>query len=349
MKISDFDFYLPDNLIAQTAVEPRDSSRLLVVDKKTYETKHDRFYNIINYLNKDDVLVINRTKVIPARLFGHKKNGVVIECLLLKRISLNVWEVLLRPAKRLKIGDELIFLEGKLSLVLKEILDNGNRIVEFKYDGTFEEILDELGELPLPPYIHEKLENKDRYQTVYAKEGESIAAPTAGLHFTEELLEKIKAKGIEILEVYLTVGLGTFRPVKVDDIKDHIMHSEDFYIPEETSNRINLAKEQGRRIVAVGTTTVRTLESSVDSYGKLEAKKSSTSIFIYGDYNFKIVDALITNFHLPKSTLLMLVSAFISNREKMLEIYKEAVDNNYRFFSLGDAMFIGDINENNNR
>ncbi|WP_067140028.1 tRNA preQ1(34) S-adenosylmethionine ribosyltransferase-isomerase QueA [Oceanivirga salmonicida] len=342
MNIKEFDFELPEKLIAQNAVEPRDHSKLLAVNKNSGKIEHKRFYNILDYLKKDDVLVINRTKVIPARLIGHKKNGVVIECLLLKRLSLNTWEVLLKPAKRLKIGDELIFLENKLSLKLLEIKDDGNRIVEFIYKGAFEAILDELGELPLPPYIHEKLKDKNRYQTVYAKNGESVAAPTAGLHFTNELLDRIRDKGITIAEVYLTVGLGTFRPVKVENVEEHIMHSEEYYIPNETADIINKAKSEGRRIVAVGTTSVRTLESSLDKDNKLIAKKDSTDIFIYGEYDFKIVDAVITNFHLPKSTLVMLISSFMGSKERLMNAYKVAIENEYRFFSLGDSMYIGE-------
>lgn len=342
MNINEFDFELPERLIAQKAIEPRDHSKLLAVNKINSNILHKKFYNIIDYLNESDVLVINRTKVIPARLFGRKKNGVVIECLLLKRLSINTWEVLLKPAKRLKISDELIFLEGKLKLKLLDIKEDGNRIVEFIYDGIFEEILDELGELPLPPYIHEKLEDKNRYQTVYAKSGESVAAPTAGLHFTNELLEKIKEKGITIVDVYLTVGLGTFRPVKTENIEEHIMHKEEYFIPTETADIINKAKKEKRRIVAVGTTTVRTLESSIDENGNVVAKKDDTNIFIYGNYKFRVVDALITNFHLPKSTLVMLVSAFLGSTKKALDSYKVAIDNEYRFFSLGDSMYIGD-------
>lgn len=342
MNIKEFDFELPDNLIAQNAVEPRDHSKLLAVNKTNGKIEHKHFYDIIDYLKKDDILVINRTKVIPARLIGHKKNGVIIECLLLKRIDLNKWEVLLKPAKRLKIGDELIFLENKLKLKLLEIKEDGNRIVEFIYKGAFEAILDELGELPLPPYIHEKLKDKERYQTVYAKEGESVAAPTAGLHFTKQLLKKIEEKGITIAEVFLTVGLGTFRPIKVENIEEHIMHSEEYYIPKETADIINKAKKQGRRIVAVGTTSIRTLESSLDKNNNLIPKKDSTNIFIYGDYDFKIVDAVITNFHLPKSTLVMLISSFMKSKEKLFNAYKIAIENEYRFFSLGDSMYIGD-------
>jgi len=340
MNINDFDFELPENLIAQHAVNPRDHSKLLAVNKKNGNIEHKHFYDIIDFLKEDDVLVINRTKVIPARLFGQKENGVVIECLLLKRIDLKTWEVLLKPAKRLKVGDTAVVLENRLSFYVKEIKEDGNRIVEFNYEGTFEEILDEIGEMPLPPYIHEKLEDKNRYQTVYAKEGESVAAPTAGLHFTNELIEKIKKKGVTIVEVFLTVGLGTFRPVKAENIEDHIMHSEEYTIPKETADIINSAKEQNRRIVAVGTTSIRALESSVEN-GKLVARKSSTNIFIYGDYNFKIVDAVITNFHLPKSTLVMLVSSFMG-KDNLFNAYKVAVENQYRFFSFGDSMYIGD-------
>lgn len=334
MNINDFDFELPENLIAQHAVNPRDHSKLLAVNKKNGNIEHKHFYDIIDFLKEDDVLVINRTKVIPARLFGQKENGVVIECLLLKRIDLKTWEVLLKPAKRLKVRDTAVVLENRLSFCVKEIKEDGNRIVEFNYEGTFEEILDEIGEMPLPPYIHEKLEDKNRYQTVYAKEGESVAAPTAGLHFTNELIEKIKKKGVTIVEVFLTVGLGTFRPVKAENIEDHIMHSEEYTIPKETADVINSAKEQNRRIVAVGTTSIRALESSVEN-GKLVARKSSTNIFIYGDYNFKIVDAVITNFHLPKSTLVMLVSSFMG-KDNLFNAYKVAVENQYRFFSFGD-------------
>lgn len=340
MNINDFDFELPENLIAQHAVNPRDHSKLLAVNKKNGNIEHKHFYDIIDFLKEDDVLVINRTKVIPARLFGQKENGVVIECLLLKRIDLKTWEVLLKPAKRLKVGDTAVVLENRLSFCVNEIKEDGNRIVEFNYEGTFEEILDEIGEMPLPPYIHEKLEDKNRYQTVYAKEGESVAAPTAGLHFTNELIEKIKKKGVTIVEVFLTVGLGTFRPVKAENIEDHIMHSEEYTIPKETADIINSAKEQNRRIVAVGTTSIRALESSVEN-GKLVARKSSTNIFIYGDYNFKIVDAVITNFHLPKSTLVMLVSSFMG-KDNLFNAYKVAVENQYRFFSFGDSMYIGD-------
>lgn len=340
MKISDFDFELPEELVAQHAVNPRDHSKLLVLNKKEKTLEHKKFYNIIDYLKKDDVLVINRTKVIPARLFGHKENGVVLECFLLKRYDMYTWEVLLKPAKKLKIGQKIIFLEGILEAELLEIKEDGNRVIKFKFEGRFEEILDKLGEMPLPPYIVEKLEDKNRYQTVYAKEGESVAAPTAGLHFTNELLEKIREKGVVIAEVFLDVGLGTFRPVQVENVLEHKMHSEKYRIPEETAKIINEAKEKGNRIIAVGTTSVRTLESSVNKKnGKLIASEGDTNIFIYGDYKFKIVDAIITNFHLPKSTLIMLVSAF-GGKEFIFEAYKKAIEEKYRFYSFGDSMFI---------
>ena len=339
MKISDFDFELPEELIAQHAVNPRDHSKLLVLNKKEKTLEHKKFYNIIDYLKKDDVLVINRTKVIPARLFGHKENGVILECFLLKRYDLYTWEVLLKPAKKLKIGQKLIFLEGVLEAELLEIKEDGNRIIKFSFEGRFEEILDKLGEMPLPPYIMEKLEDKNRYQTVYAKEGESVAAPTAGLHFTNELLDKIRKKGIIITEVFLDVGLGTFRPVQAENVLNHKMHSEKYRIPEETAKIINEAKKNGNRVIAVGTTSVRTLESSVDENKKLIASEGDTNIFIYGDYNFKIVDAIITNFHLPKSTLIMLISAF-GGKEFVFEAYKKAIEEKYRFYSFGDSMFI---------
>ncbi|BBM56556.1 S-adenosylmethionine-tRNA ribosyltransferase-isomerase [Leptotrichia trevisanii] len=339
MKISDFDFELPEELIAQHAVNPRDHSKLLVLNKKEKTLEHKKFYNIIDYLKKDDILVINRTKVIPARLFGHKENGVVLECFLLKRYDMYTWEVLLKPAKKLKIGQKLIFLEEVLEAELLEIKEDGNRIIKFSFEGRFEEILDKLGEMPLPPYIMEKLEDKNRYQTVYAKEGESVAAPTAGLHFTNELLEKIREKGVIIAEVFLDVGLGTFRPVQVENVLDHKMHSEKYRIPEETAKIINEAKEKGNRVIAVGTTSVRTLESSIDENDKLIASEGDTNIFIYGDYKFKIVDAIITNFHLPKSTLIMLISSF-GGKEFVFEAYKKAIEEKYRFYSFGDSMFI---------
>ena len=338
MNILEFDFDLPKELIAQHAVNPRDHSKLLVLNKEEKTMEHKKFYNIIDYLKEGDVLVLNRTKVIPARLFGKKENGVVLECFLLKRINLNTWEVLLKPARKLKIGQKIIFSE-ELEAELLEVKEDGNRVLKFNFEGSFEEILDRLGEMPLPPYISEKLEDKNRYQTVYAKEGESVAAPTAGLHFTEELLEKIKEKGIIIAEVFLDVGLGTFRPVQVENILDHKMHVEKYSVPKETVEIINNAKKNNHRVIAVGTTSVRTLESSVDENGNLIASEGYTGIFIYGDYKFKVVDAIITNFHLPKSTLIMLVSAF-GGKEFIDAAYKKAIEEKYRFYSFGDSMLI---------
>lgn len=338
MNIKEFDFNLPEELIAQHAVEPRDYSKLLVLNKNKRTREHKKFFNIIDFLKKDDVLVINRTKVIPARLFGKKETGSVMECFLLKRYDLYTWEVLLKPAKKLKLGQKIIFSD-ELSAELVEIKEDGNRVLKFEFEGRFEEILDRLGEMPLPPYIAEKLEDKNRYQTVYAKEGESVAAPTAGLHFTEELLEKIREKGITIAEVFLDVGLGTFRPVQVENILEHNMHSESYRVPKETADIINKAKKNNQRIIAVGTTSVRTLESVVNEDGIVEAKEGDTSIFIYGDYKFKVVDGIITNFHLPKSTLIMLISAF-GGKEFVFESYEEAIKEKYRFYSFGDSMFI---------
>lgn len=339
-KLIDYDYHLPDELIGQKPREPRDHSKLMIVNKKHQNMEHKAFFDIIDFLETGDVLVRNSTKVIPARLFGKKETGGVLEILLIKRLSLDTWECLLKPAKKLKVGQKLEIGENQeLVAELLEIKEDGNRVLKFTYEGAFEEVLDKLGKMPLPPYIVEALETKDRYQTVYAIKGESVAAPTAGLHFTEELLKKIKAKGIEVLDVFLEVGLGTFRPVQTEDVLDHKMHEENFEIPEHTVERIRKAKEEKRRIVAVGTTTVRALESSLDKNGELIAKTGSTEIFIYPGYEFKVIDALITNFHLPKSTLLMLVSA-LSTREFMLEVYKEAVEKEYHFFSFGDAMFI---------
>ena len=338
--LSDYDYFLPDELIGQKPREPRDSAKLMLIDKKNNSVEHKNFYNIIDYLQKGDVLVRNATKVIPARIFGHKETGGILEILLIKRISIDTWECLLKPAKKLKLGQKLFIGENKeLIAELLEIKEDGNRVLKFFYEGSFEEVLDKLGSMPLPPYITRKLENKDRYQTVYADHGESVAAPTAGLHFTKELLQKIEAKGVEILDIFLEVGLGTFRPVQTENVLDHKMHEEAFEISQEVAEKINKAKAARRRIISVGTTATRALESSVDKNGKLIAQKKDTGIFIYPGYEFKIVDALITNFHLPKSTLLMLVSAFY-NREKMLEIYNLAVKEEYHFFSFGDSMFI---------
>lgn len=338
MNIKEFDFELPEELIAQHAIEPRDHSKLLVLNKNKRTREHKKFFNIIDFLKKDDILVINRTKVIPARLFGKKETGSVMECFLLKRYDLYTWEVLLKPAKKLKLGQKFIF-SNELSAELVEIKEDGNRVLKFEFEGRFEEILDGLGEMPLPPYIAEKLEDKNRYQTVYAKEGESVAAPTAGLHFTEELLEKIREKGVIIAEVFLDVGLGTFRPVQVENILEHNMHSESYRVPKETADIINKAKKNNQRIIAVGTTSVRTLESVANEDGIVEAKEGDTSIFIYGDYKFKVVDGIITNFHLPKSTLIMLISAF-GGKEFVFESYEEAIKEKYRFYSFGDSMFI---------
>lgn len=338
--LNDYDYFLPEELIGQEPCEPRDSSRLMLIDRKKENIEHKHFYNIVDYLQEGDVLVRNATKVIPARIFGHKGSGGVLEILLIKRISLDTWECLLKPAKKLKLGQKLYIGDNnELIAELIEIREDGNRILKFYHDGSFEEILDKLGSMPLPPYITRKLANKDRYQTVYAQKGESVAAPTAGLHFTKKLLENISDKNVEIVDIFLEVGLGTFRPVKTENVLEHKMHEEKFEISEKAAKIINKAKEEGRRVIAVGTTAVRALESSVDENGKLIVQKKSTGIFIYPGYKFKIVDALITNFHLPKSTLLMLVSAFYE-RKKILKIYNLAVKEKYHFFSFGDSMFI---------
>lgn len=336
MKTSDFDYYLPEELIAQTPLEPRDTSRLLVYDRKNDKIEHKHFYDVIDYLNAGDVLVINNTKVLPARIFAYTVHGGRVEVLLLKRLNLTDWEVLVKPGKKAKPGVRLVVNE-KLSLtVLENQIESGGRIVRFEFDGVFEDILSKVGEMPLPPYITEKLKDQNRYQTVYAKVEGSSAAPTAGLHFTQELLQKLKDKGVLIANVLLHVGLGTFRPVKVEDVTTHHMHSEYYEISKESAEIINLAKKEGRRVIAVGTTSVRTLESVADENGFVKEQSGNTEIFIYPPYKFKCVDGLITNFHLPKSTLLMLVSSFAS-REKILEIYNLAVAERYRFFSFGDA------------
>ena len=339
MKTDDFDYFLPEELIAQTPLKERDHSRLLILDKKTGKIKHERFDNIINYLNENDVLVINNTKVIPARLIGVKEEtDAVIEVLLLKDLGEDTWECLCKPAKRVKEGT-IINFNNLLKLKCIYVGEDGIRHFKFIYEGILMEILDKLGEMPLPPYIHEKLEDKNRYQTVYAKYSGSAAAPTAGLHFTKELLNKIKEKGIIIEEVTLHVGLGTFRPVQVEDVTKHKMHSEFYQMTNETADILNKAKKDGKRIIAVGTTTTRTLETIMSLYGKFKECSGNTDIFIYPGFEFKAIDALITNFHLPKSTLVMLVSAF-SSKENILNAYKEAVKEKYRFFSFGDAMFI---------
>jgi S-adenosylmethionine:tRNA ribosyltransferase-isomerase len=339
-KLHDYDYHLPEELIGQEPREPRDHARLMLVDRENKKIEQKHFYDIIDYLHEGDILVRNSTKVIPARLFGHKETGGVLEILLIKRINLDTWECLLKPAKKLKLGQKLyVGQNNELIAELIEIKDDGNRVLKFTYEGAFEEVLDKLGNMPLPPYIVETLKEKERYQTVYAQRGESVAAPTAGLHFTKELLDRIEKKGIKIVDIFLEVGLGTFRPVQTEDVLDHKMHEEVFEIPQEAADIINRAKAEGRRVISVGTTSTRALESSVDESGKVIAQKSSTEIFIYPGYRFKVVDALITNFHLPKSTLLMLVSAF-SNREFMLDVYGMAVAEKYHFFSFGDAMFI---------
>ena len=339
MKTSDFYFNLPEEQIAQVPLTDRSSSRLMVLDKQTGETKHQHFYDIIDYLNEGDCLVLNDTRVIPARLFGARPSGGKVEFLLLTRKDEKRWEVLVKPGKKARVGDEIIFGEGLLKAKVEEIIEDGNRIVSFEYEGIFEEVLDRLGEMPLPPYIHEKLEDKERYQTVYSKHEGSAAAPTAGLHFTNELLEKIKQKGIKIAYVTLHVGLGTFRPVKVEDVLEHEMHSEFYQIDAQNAAIINETKKAGGRIISVGTTSTRTLESNADEKGMVRAGSGWTNIFIYPGYTFKCIDALITNFHLPESTLIMLVSA-LAGKEHTLAAYNEAVKEGYRFFSFGDAMFI---------
>ena len=336
--LSTYDYFLPENQIAQTPIEPRDHSKLLAYNIETKQIEHKKFYNILDYLKNGDVLVVNNTRVLPARLYGVKvSTGAKIEILLLKRINLTTWETLVKPGKRAKLG-EIIKFNDKLCCKIVADTEFGGKIVEFIFKGVFEQLIQEVGVMPLPPYIHEKLENQERYQTVYSKTNGSSAAPTAGLHFTPELLEKIKEKGVKIVEVLLHVGLGTFRPVEVDDITNHKMHSEYYSLTQEVAEVINNAKKNNQRIIAVGTTSVRVLESCANENGELVAGCGETQIFIYPPYKFKIVDCLITNFHLPKSTLLMLVSA-LAGREEVLNVYKEAVENNYRFFSFGDSSF----------
>jgi len=340
MRRQDFYYELPEELIAQDPLEDRSSSRLLVLDKKSGAVSHHVFREITDYLNPGDCLVINDTKVIPARLIGVKEStGAKIEILLLKRKEHNIWETLVKPGKKAKIGARIIFGDGLLTGEVVEIAEEGNRLVRFSYEGIFEEILDRLGQMPLPPYITHQLKDKDRYQTVYAKHTGSAAAPTAGLHFTPELLGEIEKKGVVIARVTLHVGLGTFRPVKAEEITEHHMHSEFYQIDKDAAHKINTAKEQGHRVICVGTTSCRTIEAAADENGHLEAKSGWTEIFIYPGYRFKVLDALITNFHLPESTLIMLVSA-LAGRENVLAAYQEAVEEKYRFFSFGDAMFI---------
>ena len=342
MELHDFYYDLPQELIAQDPLSDRSASRLMLLDKNTGEIEHKIFKDIIDYLNPGDCLVINDTKVIPARLIGERVGtGATIEVLLLKRKEdmKDVWEVLVKPGKKAKIGTKISFGDGRLVAEVIDIVEEGNRLIQFTYEGIFEEILDELGQMPLPPYITHKLQDKNRYQTVYAKHEGSAAAPTAGLHFTKELLERIQEKGVDIAHVTLHVGLGTFRPVKVENIQEHHMHSEYYVVTQEAADKINNAKADGGRVICVGTTSCRTIESAADDDGRVKACSGWTEIFIYPGYKFKVLDALITNFHLPESTLLMLVSA-LAGREHILAAYKTAVEEKYRFFSFGDAMFI---------
>jgi len=342
LKTSDFNYELPERLIAQHPMEKRDESRLMVLNRKTKQIENKTFKDVIEYLNPGDCLVINNTKVIPARLYGKiigKQSEKPVEILILKQIENDNWEAMVRPGKKIRPGVKIEFGEGILKADILEILENGNRIVHFEYDGIFNEILDKIGLMPLPPYITEKLEEKDRYQTVYAEHEGSAAAPTAGLHFTKELLQKIEDKGINIANVTLHVGIGTFRPVKVENIEEHKMHVEHFYIKQEDADKINFAKQNGNKVIAVGTTSCRVLESVADDEGKLKETEGDTGIFIYPGYKFKCVDKLITNFHLPESTLLMLVSA-LAEKDYIIKAYEEAIKEKYRFFSFGDAMFI---------
>ncbi|HHT55423.1 MAG TPA: tRNA preQ1(34) S-adenosylmethionine ribosyltransferase-isomerase QueA [Acholeplasma sp.] len=338
MKVSDFDFNLPKELIAQSPLEKRDNSKLMVLNQVDNSLVHDNFYNIVNYFNRGDVLVLNETKVLPARLFGKKAQTMAnIEILLLKEIDKDVWETLVKPARKIKVGDQVLF-DNLLTATCLEVKDEGLRVFKMDYQGIFIEILDQLGSMPLPPYITEKLEEKNRYQTVYANKLGSAAAPTAGLHFTKELLEAIKNKGVEILYVTLHVGLGTFRPVNTDLVEEHHMHSEDYFISSDVASRLNDAVNNNKRIIAVGTTSIRVLESNFND-NKFNYGNFSTNIFIYPGYKFKVVDELITNFHLPKSSLIMLVSAFY-NKESIMNAYIEAINKKYRFFSFGDSMYI---------
>lgn len=340
MQKSDFFYDLPEELIAQHPADKRDHSRLFLFNKSTGEFGHKHFYNIVDYLEEGDTLILNNTRVLPARIFGKRiDTESIVEFVLLSQKSKDSWETMAGPGKKAREGHKFIFGDGILEAEIIEVLDNGNRIIEFKYEGNFFELLDKIGQMPLPPYIKEKLEDKERYQTVYSKELGSAAAPTAGLHFTEELLDKIKAKGVNIGYVTLHVGIGTFRPVKVDNILEHKMHSEFYVMPKETAELINNTKKNGKRVIAVGTTSCRTLESVADKNGYVKPCEGNTDIFIYPSYKFKLVDAIITNFHLPESTLIMLVSAF-AGYENTMRAYNEAVKERYRFFSLGDSMFI---------
>ena len=340
MNVKDYDYDLPEELIAQDPLEDRSSSRLMVLDRQTGDVEHRHFTDILEYLHPGDCLVINNTKVIPARLFGVKEDTQAkIEVLLLKRKENDIWETLVKPGKKAKPGTKLVFGDGLLTAEVVDVVEEGNRLIQFHYDGIFEEILDQLGQMPLPPYITHQLKDKNRSQTVYAKYDGSAAAPTAGLHFTKELLQKVKDMGVDIAEVTLHVGLGTFRPVKVENVLDHHMHSEFYMVSQEAADKINRAKESGHRVIAVGTTSTRTLEAAADENGRLHETSGWTEIFIYPGYQFKVIDALITNFHLPQSTLVMLVSA-LAGREHVLHAYETAVKERYRFFSFGDAMLI---------
>ena len=340
MNVKDYDYDLPEELIAQDPLEDRSSSRLMLLDRQTGDVEHRHFTDILEYLHPGDCLVINNTKVIPARLFGVKEDTQAkIEVLLLKRKENDIWETLVKPGKKAKPGTKLVFGDGLLTAEVVDVVEEGNRLIQFHYDGIFEEILDQLGQMPLPPYITHQLKDKNRYQTVYAKYDGSAAAPTAGLHFTKELLQKVKDMGVDIAEVTLHVGLGTFRPVKVENVLDHHMHSEFYMVSQEAADKINRAKENGHRVIAVGTTSTRTLEAAADENGRLYETSGWTEIFIYPGYQFKVIDALITNFHLPQSTLVMLVSA-LAGREHVLHAYEIAVKERYRFFSFGDAMLI---------
>ena len=339
MDVKDFYYDLPEELIAQTPIEKRDESRLMVLNRRDQTIEHKTFKDIIEYLKPGDVLVRNNTKVIPARLYGKKETGANVEFLLLNNIEGDIWESIVRPGNKLHVGTKVIFGDGLLQAEVLDIMEGGTRKVKFTYDGIFNEILDKIGLMPLPPYIHEELKQRDRYQTVYAKYNGSAAAPTAGLHFTPELFEKLKEKGVEVANVTLHVGIGTFRPVKVEKVEEHHMHSEHFYIKQEDVDIINKAKQEGRRVIAVGTTSCRVLETVADENGLVKATEGDTQIFIYPGYKFKILDGLITNFHLPESTLLMLVSS-LAGRDFIMSAYNEAVKERYRFFSFGDAMFI---------
>ena len=339
MKLSEFNYYLPEELIAQTPIKKRDESRLMVLDKETGKIEHKTFKDIINYLEPGDCLVRNNTKVIPARLYGKKETGANVEFVLLKNIEGDIWEAMVRPGNKLHQGAKVIFGDGLLKAEILDSLPDGTRKVQFSYDGIFNEIIDKIGLMPLPPYIHESLKDNDRYQTVYAKYDGSAAAPTAGLHFTNELLKQIEEKGIDIANVTLHVGIGTFRPVKEENIEEHHMHTEHYYIKEEDAEKINKAKKAGKRVIAVGTTSCRTIETIADENGFVKACEGDTGIYIYPGYKFKCLDALITNFHLPESTLLMLVSA-LAGKENIMNAYEEAVKEKYKFFSFGDAMFI---------